>query len=107
MDALIAGAVVLALLLFAAAAAAPFVYANWRRAMSDDNPLPIGEMMARQKVSADDAVGLELELAYAVRRCAACPSPDTCREWLASGQRAGWEKFCPNAAFIGRLQERK
>lgn len=43
------------------------------------------------------------EAALATRRCIACPSKALCEEWL-NNPRRGSPVFCPNAAYLRRLQ---
>jgi hypothetical protein len=43
------------------------------------------------------------EAALATRRCIACRSKALCEEWL-NNPRRGSPVFCPNAAYLRRLQ---
>ncbi len=77
----------------------------WRRAMRDDRPLPLSIMMRRLHIEpAAAAAASGFALGAAARRCAACPAEAECRAWLASGRHEGYERFCPNAAWLDRAR---
>ncbi|HEX5768222.1 MAG TPA: DUF6455 family protein [Burkholderiales bacterium] len=89
------------------AAVLPALYALNRRMSARSGELEIWKVMHRAGVSpADAAAEQPRALAAALRRCALCPSVDACHEWLASSSRAGLERFCPNAAYFRKLEER-
>lgn len=69
-------------------------------------PAGFGAMLAREgldwgRLAATGAVG---EVALALDRCAECRAKARCQEWLASGEREGYESFCANAAFLERMK---
>lgn len=76
------------------------------RVLGDAAPLPLNEIMRRRGVAPRDLQGemLAREAAAACRRCALCASKDECRAWLASCQRNGHARFCPNAAFFEQVR---
>jgi hypothetical protein len=82
------------------------IYASllaWEAA--DDGPVLLGEMLGRQ---GDDTLRLATasgayDFARAVRSCATCHATAQCRAWLDSGAREGYEAFCPNAGYVGRI----
>jgi hypothetical protein len=45
-------------------------------------------------------------LGLAVRRCMLCAGSDVCRDWLASGRSQPFGEFCPNAAYLKKLEGR-
>ena len=73
-------------------------------------PLPgsLGALFARQGVNwgALARAASVREFADGLEHCMACPAKSECGRWLASGQREGFQKFCPNAAFVERVRER-
>ncbi len=105
MNAMLSGLVFL-LLFVVAVSAAPFLYAAWRRLTSREGELQIWRAMSRCGVTPEDA-GKDAQLAPAVRRCVLCPNIIECDEWLASGNRDGLGRFCPNAALFAQLESRK
>jgi Family of unknown function (DUF6455) len=109
MDSIASTVLIVVLLLFIVGAAAPAIYAGWRRGMFDGRALELWQMMRRRGLSADAdaAAGREHALALAARRCVMCPSTEECRTWLASGKQAGLEEFCPNASLLESLAEQK
>lgn len=79
----------------------------WWRAEQYEGPLLLEKMMRRHGLELAGAPeSANLELALAARRCALCARHEKCRQWLAAGQRTGYESFCPNAQLIERLKER-
>jgi hypothetical protein len=78
-----------------------------RMARSDQRPLLLGRMLARQGLASVDwgPLGRSAALGTAVRRCLSCPVTETCERWLESGGSEGCADFCPNADFIARLRE--
>lgn len=76
---------------------------GWRSTESE--PLLFTALLRRQ---GDDVAARAFEwstheLGVALQRCSACHEAAQCRAWLASGARAGYASFCPNADFIARL----
>jgi hypothetical protein len=98
------GALIVGLLLLAAAAAAPAVYASWRRVVGNASDLQIWEMLRRHGVSREAAKGSERDLVAAAHRCTACPSIAQCDAELASRHTPALEEFCPNARLVQRLK---
>ena len=92
------------LFLLGAAAAAPAVYATWRRALGYASELQIWEVLRREGISPDDTAGRERELVIAAHRCIACPSIPECDAALASGRPLEIESYCPNAVFVRFLR---
>jgi hypothetical protein len=70
------------------------------RFLADDGRLRLNEMLRRQGVNAEPAV---YPAALAARRCVLCAEKKHCDRWLASGAHAGYERFCPNSAFVQDL----
>lgn len=95
---------ILALLLALIAAAAPGLYALRRRLSAGSGELELWRAMSRLGLSAADAAQEPKNLALAVRRCTLCPTVDACHEWLAAGRREGLGAFCPNAAYLRKLE---
>jgi hypothetical protein len=46
------------------------------------------------------------EFADGLENCRQCAAKAECGSWLASGQREGYQRFCPNARFVERVAER-
>jgi hypothetical protein len=69
-------------------------------------PLEIWTLLRRRGVSVAEATESPRDFALALRRCALCARVEACKKWLASGTREGHEEFCPNTAFLYRLEER-
>jgi hypothetical protein len=77
---------------------------GYQRVMTTDNfPLLLAMLGRRGLVQRDLVAAGDMTATAAVRRCAFCNSTTECREFLASGKRAGFEAFCPNAEVIQRL----
>lgn len=95
--------VVLFLLLALAAVSVPSLAAAWDRAMNSNGELEIWRVMRRRGLVVDDARVAPAAMAQAIRRCQLCPSVESCRTWLASGQVAGTDEFCPNERFFESL----
>lgn len=68
-------------------------------------PAGLGEMLARQGLDWGRlaAVGSIGEVSVALERCAECAAKARCAQWLASGEREGYDAFCPNATFFQRV----
>jgi hypothetical protein len=78
---------------------------GWRRVMSADRPLLLGQMLLRQGAKVPELTALTgRELGRAVRRCTLCTSTERCSTWLAKDESHGYEAFCPNAGFIEELK---
>lgn len=103
MESLVTGIVLLALFV-GIIAAMPFAYAGWRRLTARDGDLQIWRAMRRQGLMPDAGAGDDAKMARAVRRCVLCPSIDECDHWLASGNKDGLARFCPNASLFDDLQ---
>ena len=80
---------------------------TWRRGGDAAAPLQLGEMLYRQGdgvARAAIAPGGR-DFAIAVRGCVGCKEAARCREWLDSGERDGYQAFCPNAGFVDRMKQ--
>jgi len=95
---------ILALLLVLIAAIAPGLYALRKRFSAGPGELELWRMMRRLGLGPADAAEEPKGLAIAIRRCTLCPTVDACHEWLASGGREGLDGFCPNAAYLRKLE---
>jgi hypothetical protein len=75
-----------------------------RRGKPDGRVL-LYEMLARQggDVAHAALAAGNREFAVAVKQCLACPATGSCRAWLDSGKRQGFEAFCANAGYVARL----
>lgn len=90
------GALVFAVFLYA------LIHSAWRM-LHADGRLRLEQLLGRRGMQL--AVAGEhapYDAALAARRCVGCAAKGACDTWLASGQRDGFETFCPNADFIGR-----
>ena len=96
--------VILGVLAMLVAALAPGLYALRRRLAAGDGKLELWRALHRRGLGAAQAAEDPHALGLALRRCALCPSVDACTQWLASGAREGLEDFCPNAAYLKRLE---
>jgi Family of unknown function (DUF6455) len=71
-------------------------------------PIYLCEMMERLGIEPGGGMAPHLGLRYAtaLRRCEACPSKETCRDWLDSmpASVAFAPRFCPNADIFFELQ---
>lgn len=70
-------------------------------------PVPggLGEMLVRHgldwgRLAAIGSIG---EVSTALERCAECRARARCAQWIESGERDGYQAFCPNAAFFERV----
>jgi Family of unknown function (DUF6455) len=96
-----------ALFVLLLAAVVPALYALGRRMAARPGELEIWRVMHRLGLAPAQAAADEPRgMAFALRRCTLCPRVDACHEWLASSSRAGLERFCPNAAYFRKLEER-
>lgn len=83
----------------------PALYALSRRISARSGQLEFWRVMQRLGLRPAQAVEDEpRNMALAIRRCTLCPGVDACHEWLASGSREGLEQFCPNAAYLRKLE---
>jgi hypothetical protein len=74
----------------------------WRM-LRDDGRLRLEQMLCRHGAKLNVAGERSpYEAAVAARRCVGCADKERCDAWLASGEREGFEAFCPNADFVGR-----
>jgi|SRR5688572_15880927 len=92
------GALLLGVALYLAIATA------WRLAR-EPAPGSLGALFARQGIDWAGLAGAASvrEFSIGLDRCAECSAKARCGEWLASGRRAGYQAFCPNAAFVERV----
>ena len=98
-----------AALLAVAAFVVRVIWVQWRRTFADRDPALMHRMLDRQGVriaDAEDYWTLE-QAARAARRCVSCREIDQCQAFLERGETAGYEDFCPNAAFIKALKEQQ
>lgn len=98
-------AAVVALVLVAAAAAWPAMYALWSRAVPRARELNLWRLAARRGV-ARSGMGDEPDLSRAVYRCIGCYEAERCDELLDAGRTREVEAFCPNRGYLARLSER-
>jgi hypothetical protein len=98
---LILSATVVGMLLLAAAAAWPAMYAIWSRAQPGSHDLNLWRLMRRRGLRRDTSG--EPELSRAVYRCIACPEISRCDAALASGSDREIDAFCPNRGYLARL----
>ena len=78
----------------------------WRLA-HEPAPGTLGAMLAREGVDWSRlacAASVE-EFALGLNRCAECSAKAECAEWLASARHEGYQRFCPNAAFVERVKK--
>jgi hypothetical protein len=95
---------ILALLLMLVAAVAPAVYALRTRMAMGSGELEFWRVLRRRGLSAAEAAEEPRNIAVALRRCALCPSVGACHEWLEAGAHGALEDFCPNAAYMRKLE---
>jgi hypothetical protein len=84
-----------------------FLAMLWRRGWDAATPLLLGEMLYRQGhavACAALAPGAH-NFAIAVRRCVGCQEVARCRTWLDSGERDGYQAFCPNAGYVTLMKQ--
>jgi hypothetical protein len=103
MNGLEAAVAAFALLMLAAAAVAPAIYARWRSAVVHGSELQIWRVLRSRGIRAEEAAGKEREILVAAHRCSACRSAERCDAWLASGKAEGLEEFCPNYGLMQQL----
>lgn len=77
-----------------------------QQGFGDASPVLLEKMLRRQ---GDDVARLALasgdrNFALALRQCTRCTQAAQCRAWLYSGAKEGYETFCPNAGFVGRMK---
>jgi hypothetical protein len=95
----------LALFALLLAVVLPALYSLTRRISARPGQLEIWRVMQRLGLRPAQAVeGEPRNMALAIRRCTLCPGIDACQQWLASGSREGLEHFCPNAAYLRKLE---
>ncbi|HLS85911.1 MAG TPA: DUF6455 family protein [Burkholderiales bacterium] len=82
-------------------------FAAWSgfRRLAEDEPLRLPLVARRLGVpfAAPMSEADAREAALATRRCLACNSKPLCDEWLRE-PKSGSLNFCPNAAYLRRLQ---
>ena len=77
--------------------------ASWRL-VHDDGRVRLAEMLRRQGVAPEQALGVGgYQAAIALRRCMMCGHKRECDQWLPSAAKRGMEVFCPNADFVARM----
>lgn len=69
------------------------------RAMTDEPPLLLFELLAAEGIELERAVG-----DLATRNCRQCVARKRCQEWLSRRRGEGYQAFCPNADYIARLK---
>jgi hypothetical protein len=70
------------------------------RSALNDPRLRLVEMLDRQGVKLGEDLSRIHADALATRACVFCDAKKECDAWLASAKTAGFEAFCPNAAYI-------
>jgi hypothetical protein len=105
MDALTTGVLLLGIGVFVLLMATVLT-GRWRRALWEDSPLLLHQMLERHgiEISASENLNIVGQAARAARRCAGCSDATRCRAWLDSAATEGYEHFCPNASFIDFLK---
>ena len=109
MTQIVANVLLAATLVAVAALVVRAIWVQWRRTFADRDPTLMHRMLDRQGVrvaGTEDYWTLE-QSARAARRCVSCREIDQCQAFLDRGATAGYEEFCPNAAFIKSLQEQQ
>jgi len=83
------------------------VVMTWWRGWPVSPSLQLGEMLLRQgeRVARTAIAPGGNDFALVVRRCVGCKEAARCRAWLDSGQREGYDAFCPNAGFVDRMKQ--
>ncbi|HEU5176204.1 MAG TPA: hypothetical protein VFU24_02020 [Burkholderiales bacterium] len=84
---------------------AVLVMENWLRAWEQRVPSPLLRLLRRLEVPQQRMDSLDVALAQ--KSCPECPSVARCRAWIASRRVHGYHYFCPNAALVERLAERR
>ena len=84
---------------------AVLVMENWLRAWEQRVPSPLLRLLLRLEVPPPRMDSPDVALAQ--KSCPECPSVARCRAWIASGRDHGYHYFCPNAALVERLAERR
>jgi len=99
---LIFSAAIVTLLIIAAAAVWPAMYAVFSRAVaSDTRELNLWQVMRRRGLSG--LSGRDPEIARAMYRCIACPEAARCDGLLAESRFDEVDRFCPNRPFLDQL----
>ena len=81
--------------------------ALWR-AMSDERPLLLAELLALEGIEMGSRVkgtGAR-QFALAARKCMDCAERGRCQGWLSGPRSEGYQAFCPNAGYIARMKYR-
>ena len=76
----------------------------WRA--SHAAPVLLYEMLDRQggEVARLALASEGRSFGVAMKQCLACHAKGRCRAWLESGSRDGFEAFCANTGYIGRMR---
>ena len=79
------------------------VLTQWRGMR--DAPVPLYEVLRRQdpRAATMAVASGSRDFALAVRQCVACDAKTRCLARLDSGDRGGFEAFCPNAGYVSRM----
>jgi|RhiMethySRZTD1v2_1073278.scaffolds.fasta_scaffold115139_3 hypothetical protein len=101
---LIFSAAMVTLLVIAAAAAWPAMYAVYSRALaSDTRELNFWQVVKHRGLTTKDLAASTPDAAQAMYRCIACPEAARCDERLAESRFDEIDGFCPNRPFLERL----
>lgn len=76
------------------------------RAMSDERPLLLSEILALEGVDMGRRVkgAGARQFAVAARACMQCSRRGRCEDWLSARHGEGYQAFCPNAGYIARMK---
>ena len=80
-------------------------FATFWRFWHEPAPGSLGALFARQGVDWVRLASLVTveEFATGLERCGQCSVKADCGRWLVAGHRDGYQRFCPNAAFVRRV----
>ena len=95
---------VVALLAFA------LVMEGWLRAWEQRLPSPLMRLIERLGVEPQRLATREArrDIAHAQQGCPECPAVGRCHAWIDAGRTdASYRDFCPNAALVEHLAERR
>ena len=89
--------------------AAVLAMENWLRAWEQRVPSPLARLVERAGVEPQrlDSPRARRDVALAQQSCPQCAFVAPCRAWIESGRTQGYGDFCPNAALVERLAERR
>jgi hypothetical protein len=76
------------------------------RAMSDERPLLLSELLALEGVDMGERVqgAGARQFAVAARACMQCSARERCENALSRRRGEGYQAFCPNAGYIARMK---